>query len=47
MKLQKLWLGVTAGMLASCVLSSAALAGKDPLTEENRLQPGKTMELKQ
>ena len=37
MKQQKLWLSVSAGVLASCVMSSAALAGKDPLTEENRL----------
>ena len=36
MKQQKLWLGMTAGVLASCVISSAALAGGS-LTEENRL----------
>ena len=34
---QQQWLGVTAGVLASCVISSAALAGGKSLTEENRL----------
>ena len=37
MKQQKQLLGITAGVLASCVISSAALAGGGSLTEENRL----------
>ena len=37
MKQQKLWLSVATGVLISSALSSPALAGRDPLTEENRL----------